>query len=31
MLMNAVEYFNRGGLVMYLLLLASIGAGTVIV
>lgn len=31
MLTTAVEYFNRGGLVMYLLLLASIGAGTVIV
>lgn len=30
-LMTAVTYFNRGGMVMYLLLLASIGAGTVIV
>lgn len=30
MLMVAVQYFNRGGLVMYLLLLASICAGTVI-
>ena len=31
LLMTALGYFNRGGLVMYLLLLASIGAGTVIV
>lgn len=31
MLMTAAAYFNRGGMVMYLLLLASIGAGTVIV
>ncbi len=30
MLMTIVGYFNRGGLVMYLLLFASIGAGTVI-